>query len=184
MGSDDGSRRNRFATALPQNDVGRKRVSLPRRPFRPPPARSFTCLAGCWPILLRALSTLILRFCALSRRADETGPDRRRGQPSAAGAAGTVPRFDGLRKRVDATGVDRRPAGACRPILGEYRFHCNGNRPPWRCGEPAHVAKHPGGAALITSMCDRDRSAMFRGQLGVERHRDHVRDRGAACVPI
>jgi H+/Cl- antiporter ClcA len=33
----------------------------------------------------------MLRFGVLGRRADETGPDRRRNEPSAAGAAGAAP---------------------------------------------------------------------------------------------
>jgi hypothetical protein len=44
-------------------------------------------LSGCLPVLIRDLSVLILRFGVLGRRADETGPDRRRSEPSAAGAA-------------------------------------------------------------------------------------------------
>ena len=44
LDSDNESVRDRFATDLPQIDVGREPVPLPRRPFRPPPAKSITCL--------------------------------------------------------------------------------------------------------------------------------------------
>jgi len=68
-------------------------------------------LSGCRPVLIRDLSVLMLRFRVLGRRADETGPDRRRNKPFAAGAAGAVPvRWAPARGAAESSGSVARPS--------------------------------------------------------------------------
>ena len=68
-------------------------------------------LSGCRPVLIRDLSVLMLRFRVLGRRADETGPDRRRNEPSAACAAGAVPvRWAPARGAAESSGSVARPS--------------------------------------------------------------------------
>ena len=68
-------------------------------------------LSGCRPVLIRDLSVLMLRFCVLSTRADETGPDLRR--------ENSLPR---LAPRAPFLPVDSSPCRLRNPVRAPRSF--------------------------------------------------------------